>query len=845
MPIEFVGGNFIVNSTAQNTQYNPYISIISDNRIIITWNSDDTGDGSGGCTRARIFSFNGEPLGDDFIVNSTRNKGTQNPTATSLSDGNFVITWRSDDTFDGSSSCIRARIFSSDGAPNGPDFIVNSTSEGFQFFPSITSLSAGHFLVTWTSDDDGDGDGHCIRARIFDSNGISTGDDFIVNTTTSGGQFSSRTTTLDNGNFLVTWESSDQEWSVFGRIFDANGVAIGDDFLVNSNADLNFSPKITATNDGGFVAVWQVWSSDAELVKVVARAFDPAGKATSDEFLVNSTEMNDGHYPFPSIDTLPDGRIVAVWSSNEPNAGGVYSIRARILDVDGTPSGSDFVVNSVKPSDVEIRALNDGRFIVSWRSQEAGDGSLACIRAQIFDSTIFNGTSAADSWRGSNVFADKIYGGAGDDTLVGLGGKDTLSGGDGNDVLNGGLGADYVSGGTGTDTASYATATAGLKVSLTEPSLNTGDAKGDTFNSIENLEGSAFNDTFDGNAAANTLSGLAGNDILRGAAGTDTLLGGAGDDTLGGGDGNDTLRGGLGADYLSGGAGTDTASYAHATAAVKVSLADPSLNVGEAKGDTFNSIENLEGSAFNDTLDGNAGTNVLTGNDGLDLLRGAAGNDTLRGGGGNDTLGGGDGNDLLSGGIGADYLSGGSGTDTASYASAAAGVTVGLAAPAGNTGEAAGDTFNSVENLEGSGFGDRLSGNSAANAISGLNGADVIDGGAGSDTLTGGGGKDYFVFTSTLGPTNIDIITDFSAADDTIRLDNAIFAAVGATGALASGYFRANATGTAQDANDRILYETDTGKLFYDADGNGAGAAIHFATLTGNPTITAADFQVI
>ncbi|MFI0846894.1 hypothetical protein [Mesorhizobium sp. IMUNJ 23232] len=138
-----------------------------------------------------------------------------------------------------------------------------------------------------------------------------------------------------------------------------------------------------------------------------------------------------------------------------------------------------------------------------------------------------------------------------------------------------------------------------------------------------------------------------------------------------------------------------------------------------------------------------------------------------------------------------------------------------------------------------------MSGNSAANAISGLNGADVIDGGAGSDRLTGGAAKDFFVFSSALGTSNIDTIADFSAADDTIRLDNAIFAAVGANGALLSGYFRSNTTGTAQDSNDHIIYETDTGKLFYDADGNGAGIAIQFATLTGNPAISAADFQVI
>jgi Ca2+-binding RTX toxin-like protein len=445
------------------------------------------------------------------------------------------------------------------------------------------------------------------------------------------------------------------------------------------------------------------------------------------------------------------------------------------------------------------------------------------------------GSAFNDTLDGS-AGANTLAGQGGNDVISGLAGDDKLSGNDGSDILIGGLGADYLSGGTGSDAASYAQATASVKVNLTDPSLNTGEARGDTFNSIENLEGSAFNDALDGSAGANTLAGQGGNDVISGHAG---------DDKLSGNDGNDVLSGGLGADYLSGGAGSDTASYAQAAAAVKVDLTDPSLNTGEARGDTFNSIENLEGSAFNDTLDGNAGANILTGLGGIDVLRGAAGNDTLLGGDGDDKLGGGDGNDVLAGGTGADYLNGGLGADTTSYAGAAAGVIVNLAVPAGNTGEAAGDTFTSIENLEGSGFSDRLTGDAAKNAISGLNGTDVIDGGAGSDALAGGAGKDFFVFTTVLGASNVDTIADFSAADDTIRLDNAIFSALGATGALLSGYFRANTTGTAQDTDDHIIYETDTGKLFYDADANGAGAAIQFATLTGLPTITAADFQVV
>ncbi|MDQ6435906.1 hypothetical protein RB623_17765 [Mesorhizobium sp. LHD-90] len=103
------------------------------------------------------------------------------------------------------------------------------------------------------------------------------------------------------------------------------------------------------------------------------------------------------------------------------------------------------------------------------------------------------------------------------------------------------------------------------------------------------------------------------------------------------------------------------------------------------------------------------------------------------------------------------------------------------------------------------------------------------------------------MFSAALGAANVDTITDFIVAADTIRLNDAVFTAVGGgLGALAGVAFRANTTGLADDASDRIVYESDTGKLFYDADGNAAGATgIHFATLTAGLAPAAADFAVI
>jgi len=125
----------------------------------------------------------------------------------------------------------------------------------------------------------------------------------------------------------------------------------------------------------------------------------------------------------------------------------------------------------------------------------------------------------------------------------------------------------------------------------------------------------------------------------------------------------------------------------------------------------------------------------------------------------------------------------------------------------------------------------------------GLGGDDVLDGGAGSDQLTGGAGADSHVFADALGPGNVDLVFGFVSGTDRIQLDDAVFTAF-APGALPAGTLRLGTS--ASDANDRILYDQASGRLFYDADGDAAGAApIHFATLAGNPIIAESDFAVI
>jgi Ca2+-binding RTX toxin-like protein len=264
------------------------------------------------------------------------------------------------------------------------------------------------------------------------------------------------------------------------------------------------------------------------------------------------------------------------------------------------------------------------------------------------------GDALGDSYTG----IENVLGSAFADAITGDGGANRIDGDAGNDVLQGGGGADTLIGGAGFDIADYGASPSAVTIDMGSSANSGGDALGDILIGIEAVGGSNFADVLTGDTGANTIWGRAGNDLISGAAGNDTLYGEAGTDTLAGGDGDDVLIGGAGADGLNGGSGIDTVHYASAAAAVRVDLIAGAGAGGEAAGDSFVSIENAVGSAFDDLIIGDGGANRLAG---------LAGADRLYASGGNDVVDGGDGNDMIVGGGGADILKGGTGADSFTY----------------------------------------------------------------------------------------------------------------------------------------------------------------------------------
>jgi serralysin len=321
-----------------------------------------------------------------------------------------------------------------------------------------------------------------------------------------------------------------------------------------------------------------------------------------------------------------------------------------------------------------------------------------------------------------------------------------------------------------------------------------------------------------------------------------------------------TTLGGIGADTMVGGAGND------------IYVVD---NIGDLVTETVNAgIDTVRTTLTTYTLKPNferltfvgAGNFIGTGNNLNNSIAGSAGNDRLFGNAGNDTLVGGAGTDTLNGGVGIDIMSGGldndtcfvdnsadkvneaigGGSDTV-YASVNYALQAGqevefLRGNAGTVGLVL--TGNGLNNsIVGLGGNDTLSGGNGNDALNGGNGIDRLAGGAGKDNLTGGPGPDSFIFDTALNAvTNVDHLLDFSIADR-ILLNQSIFTAAGAPGTLAANALFIGAG--AHDADDRIIYNSGTGALIYDTNGNIAGGATQFAILPVGLTLTAATFVIV
>ncbi|MCK6405225.1 MAG: cadherin domain-containing protein, partial [Rhodocyclaceae bacterium] len=820
-----VGGEFRINQATAGHQALGDICTLSDGRVLVTFS------GQSG-TLARIYDA-------DFAEGSAEFSMNFGGSIAALPGGKFV-------GVRDSGGEIEARIFNSDGSPSGGSFVVNTYTDNYQLESAVTSLSNGDFVVTWASYQDADGYG--VYGQRFSANGVRLGAEFRINTTETGYQNNPDLAPMLDGGFVVAWESPDESGSsgIFARRFAGDGSepsgpmlvvgTSGDDILKGGSGDDLFIGG--AGNDllqgNGGDDTLEGGDGDDLLG-------DPAGDDTlvggdgNDTYVVRNlgqlVSEVDGHGTdriASFLDAFDLSTILAIEDLEYRGAGnfhGLGNFKGNQIeggngqDTANGGAGSDTLDGGGGDDRLEGGADND---IVDGGTGDnlidGGDGTdMAVLSGNASDYRI----SILSPGHDGRTYYDLGFG---------------LQPGD---IVNLASTSGRLDRLTGVEKLKFLgdpdTSADDVIVDLTPQALlaNTSINYGENYLADTNNTG-----LLTGGAGEDVLDGLIGDDSLTGGGANDILLGGTGNDTLEGGDGNDALNGQAGDDSLVGGAGNDN-YIVDSLNDVVVELAGDTGDRITSMLDTFSlaahtEIEVLEygnagnfvgtGNALDNTLIGKAGHDSLNGDSGNDMLFGAAGNDTLEGGAGNDTLAGGTGNDLYlvdSAGDVADETGGG-GTDTIQTSLAAYILGVGLDHLVFTSATAVSGTGNTLAN--------RMSGNTGDDTLTGGDGNDTLVGGAGNDIFDGGAGNDIvevsgtraqYRFERTL--TEIKVINTGSGEVDTLTNVERLRFGNGTEGALSTLDLLANSASLLAD-----IYTGSSGNDSFDA-------------LAGNDTVNGND----
>jgi serralysin len=655
----------------------------------------------------------------------------------------------------------------------------------------------------------------------------------------------------------------------------------GTNLTANASADNYVLPTLNQLGQAFYQTIWDTGGTDTII-------HDGTVAATIDLRAATLKYEDIGGGALSSVDGIDGGFTIAagvlIENATGGSAGDILTGNAAANTLDGRGGadtmrgleGNDtyIVDNSL---DIVIETVAQGTLdtVLTTTSYALGAGSeIERLFANPSNSTLNINLIGND-------FAQHLRGNDGINDLDGRGGADTMEGLDGNDRYRVDSSGDVVLEAIGkgdedvvNSSVSYVL-TPGQEIEI----LQTSSSKG---SDPINLSGNAFGQKIVGNDGNNTLNGLGGTDLMFGRSGDDRYFVDSADDQVfeRSDEGNDRVL-----------------------ASVSYLLAEfqeiEQLTTANAVG-----VEaiNLTGNALGQLIQGNFGNNTLVGNGGPDTLQGFRGDDryfvdsvddiviefsnqgndrvlskvsyvlgtnvavetlstdntagtaaiNLTGNALGQTIIGNNGSNALVGAGGPDTLSGLFGDDryfvdsTDDIVIEAAGrgndrvlSSVSYVLGAGVSAETL-STSNALGTL-----GIKLTGNEIAQLVQGNMGDNVLNGREGSDTLQGLGGSDIFLFNTTLGASNIDRILDFNVVDDTISMAQSILAGFGHTGAVLAQEFFASTLGIASSATHRFIYDTDDGKLFYDADGVGGVAAVQIANLSTGLAMTEADIFVI
>ena len=423
-----------------------------------------------------------------------------------------------------------------------PEVRVHTYANSRQSAPQSIALRDGGYITAWSGAGQPD-QGYGVYLQRFDAAGLPVGGEILVNTTTANSQRNPEITLLTNGGYAVVWDNTvpgqPGTLGVFGQVFDASGVRVGGEIQINTDG---YSQQVTALAGGGFVVTW-THAVGSPLSGVSARVYDASGQPRGAAFV-----LDDDQIASLSSVTATDTGFIAVWRANNP---GEAVIAVQAYDAAGVRVGETLrIPRDGAQTTPEIVRLADGGFALVWAQTDGLYGQLLASDGRFSGDRFLVQSAPA----GAQLLHAVVATPDGGFTVA----WEQFAGPSPSSIA---VGAFFADGGRNGQTLVVAS---GLGTPGEPPAL-TVLPNGDVVVSYARYVGDVTNfyDVFQVRLqnVPNTITGSASTDTLTGAEGADRLLGNDGDDDLLALGGNDVLIGGRGDDRLDGGAGWDEAVF--------------------------------------------------------------------------------------------------------------------------------------------------------------------------------------------------------------------------------------------------------------------------------------------
>jgi len=333
-------------------------------------------------------SVEAQPVGPEFQVNTQTSGRQYFASVASDASGNFVVVWYG--ATDGNLFGVFAQRYDNAGAPDGSEFQVNTYTTSYQGAPVVASEPSGAFVVAWDSKDsvqEGSGNPGVFGQR-YDLAGNTVGSEFHINTHTTNKQVSPVIAVDPNGDFVVVWNSLDQDLSgygVFGQRFNAAGDTLGGEFPVNTyTTGQQSNPSVTWLASGDFIVVWT--GDDAVSSRgVFGQRYASSGSPAGGEFQVNTETLGSQDYPDVAADA--NGNFVVVWGGEDGDDRGIFGQR---FDSAGDTVGGEFPINAHTTGVQQHPSVASdarGNFAVVWTDRSGQDGDVRGVFGRRFDAS--------------------------------------------------------------------------------------------------------------------------------------------------------------------------------------------------------------------------------------------------------------------------------------------------------------------------------------------------------------------------------------------------------------------------------------------------------------------------